>query len=95
MGLASSGRPRNVDNSEAVPSQPQSKEFRGEVLAARDRGRSTREVATFLDVGESWVCRVKQEQPVVDGSISGRVVSRLGAALRGDGASVSRRRGDR
>jgi len=42
--------------------KPYSKEFRGEVLAACDRGRSTREVATYFDVSESWVRRVKQER---------------------------------
>jgi transposase len=54
--------------------KPYSKEFRGEVLAAWGRGRSpregvaagargrtTREVATYFDVSESWVRRVKQE----------------------------------
>ena len=42
--------------------KPYSKEFRGEVLAACDRGRSTREVATHFNVSESWVRRVKQER---------------------------------
>jgi transposase len=42
--------------------KPYSKEFRGQVLAACDRGRSTREVATYFDVSESWVRRVKQER---------------------------------
>ena len=42
--------------------KPYSKEFRGEVLAACDRGRSTREVATSFNVSESWVRRVKQER---------------------------------
>ena len=42
--------------------KPFSKEFRGEVLAACDRGRSTREVATSFNVSESWVHRVKQER---------------------------------
>lgn len=42
--------------------KPYSKEFRGEVLAACDRGRSTREVATYFNVSESWVRRVKQER---------------------------------
>ena len=42
--------------------KPYSKEFRGEVLAACDRGRTTREVATYFDVSESWVRRVKQER---------------------------------
>ena len=42
--------------------KPYSKEFRGEVLAACDGGRSTREVATYFDVSESWVRRVKQER---------------------------------
>ena len=39
-----------------------SKEFRGEVLAACDSGRSTREVATRFDVSEAWVRRIKQER---------------------------------
>ena len=42
--------------------KPYSKEFRGQVLAACDKGRSTREVATYFDVSESWVRRVKQER---------------------------------
>jgi transposase len=42
--------------------KPYSKEFRGEVLAACDRGRGTREVATHFNVSESWVRRVKQER---------------------------------
>ena len=42
--------------------KPYSKEFRGEVLAACDRGRTTREVATYFNVSESWVRRVKQER---------------------------------
>ena len=42
--------------------KPYSKEFRGQVLAACDRGRSTREVATYFNVSESWVCRIKQER---------------------------------
>jgi transposase len=42
--------------------KPYSKEFRGEVLAACDRGRGTREVATHFKVSESWVRRVKQER---------------------------------
>ena len=42
--------------------KPYSKEFRGEVLAACDKGRSTREVATYFTVSESWVRRVKQER---------------------------------
>jgi transposase len=41
--------------------KPYSKEFRGQVLAACDRGRSTREVATHFEVSESWVRRIKQE----------------------------------
>lgn len=45
-----------------VPMKPYSKEFRGEVLAACDRGGGTREVATRFDVSESWVRRVKQER---------------------------------
>ena len=42
--------------------KPYSKEFRGQVLAACDRGRSTREVATHFEVSESWVRRIKQER---------------------------------
>ena len=42
--------------------KPYSKEFRGQVLAACDRGRGTREVATYFNVSESWVRRVKQER---------------------------------
>ena len=42
--------------------KPYSKEFRGEVLAACDRGGGTREVATRFNVSESWVRRVKQER---------------------------------
>jgi len=42
--------------------KPHSKEFRGQVLAARDRGRSTREVATYFEVSESWGRRIKQER---------------------------------
>ena len=42
--------------------KPYSKEFRGDVLTACDRGRTTREVATYFDVSESWVRRVKQER---------------------------------
>ena len=42
--------------------KPYSKEFRGQVLAACDKGRSTREVATYFDVSESWVRRIKQER---------------------------------
>ena len=42
--------------------KPYSKEFRGEVLAASDRGRTTLEVATHFNVSESWVRRVKQER---------------------------------
>ena len=42
--------------------KPYSKEFRGEVLAACDKGRSTREVATYFNVSESWVRRVEQER---------------------------------
>lgn len=42
--------------------KPYSKEFRGQVLAACDKGRSTREVATYFEVSESWVRRVKQER---------------------------------
>lgn len=42
--------------------KPYSKEFRGEVLAACDKGWSTREVATYFNVSESWVRRVEQER---------------------------------
>ena len=42
--------------------KPYSKEFRGQVLAACDKGRSTREVATYFDASESWVRRIKQER---------------------------------
>jgi transposase len=42
--------------------KPYSKEFRGQILSACDRGRSTREVATYFGVSESWVRRVKQER---------------------------------
>ena len=42
--------------------KPYSKEFRGQVLGACDRGRSTREVATYFNVSESWVRRIKQER---------------------------------
>jgi transposase len=51
-----------VGISKEVPMKPYSKEFRGEVLADCDRGRSTREVATHFNVSESWVRRVKQER---------------------------------
>jgi transposase len=33
-----------------------------QVLAACDMGRSTREVATYFDVSESWVRHIKQER---------------------------------
>ncbi|MEQ8208356.1 MAG: IS630 transposase-related protein [Lacipirellulaceae bacterium] len=39
-----------------------SKERRGEVLAACDAGKGTREVALLFNVSESWVRRVKQER---------------------------------
>jgi len=42
--------------------KPYSSEFPGQVLAACDQGRSTREVATYFDVSESWVQRVNQER---------------------------------
>jgi transposase len=48
--------------SKEVLMNPYSKEFRGQVLAACDRGRSTREVATYFNVSESWVRRIKQER---------------------------------
>lgn len=35
--------------------KPYSIEFRGEVLAAFERCRGTREVATHVNVSESWV----------------------------------------
>ncbi|MBM4021674.1 MAG: hypothetical protein FJ284_05415 [Planctomycetes bacterium] len=52
----------SVGISKAVPLKPYATEFRGAVLAACDRGRSTREVATCFNVSESWVRRVKQER---------------------------------
>jgi hypothetical protein len=39
-----------------------SKERRGEVLAACDAGKGTREVALLFVVSESWVRRIKQER---------------------------------
>lgn len=39
-----------------------SKEFRGDVVAACDKGRGTRKVATYFNVSESWVRLVKQER---------------------------------
>jgi transposase len=39
-----------------------SKPFRREVLVACDTGGRTREVATWFDVSESWVRRIKQER---------------------------------
>jgi transposase len=51
-----------VGISKEVSMKPYSKEFRGDVLAACDMGRSTREVATYFNVSESWVRRVKQER---------------------------------
>ena len=42
--------------------KPYSREFRDQVLAACDRGRSTREVATYFQVSESWVRRIKQKR---------------------------------
>jgi transposase len=39
-----------------------SKEFRGQVLAACDRGLGTQAVALKFEVSESWVRRVKQER---------------------------------
>lgn len=42
--------------------KPYSKDFRGEVLAACDKGRSTCEGAKCFNVSESWVCRFKQER---------------------------------
>ena len=41
---------------------PYSKEFRGEVLAACDRGEGTRSVAVRFNVSESWIRRVKQQR---------------------------------
>ena len=52
----------NVGISKEVFMKPDSKEFRGQVLAACDRRRSTREVATKFDGSESWVRRMKQER---------------------------------
>ncbi len=42
--------------------KPYSKEFRGEVLAACDRGRGTHEVATHFKVSEAGGRRIKQER---------------------------------
>ena len=39
-----------------------SKEFRGQVLAACDRGLGTQAVALKFEVSESWVRRVKQQR---------------------------------
>ena len=39
-----------------------SKEFRGQVLSACDRGLGTQAVARKFEVSESWVRRVKQER---------------------------------
>ena len=39
-----------------------SKEFRGQVLAACDRGLGTQAVALKFEVSESWVRRIKQER---------------------------------
>lgn len=50
--------------------KPHSKEFRGEVLAACDRGRSTRKVATHFNGSESWVRRVKQERRELNKAIT-------------------------
>ena len=46
--------------------RPYSKEFRGQVLVARDKGRSTREVATYINVSESRFRRIKQESREVN-----------------------------
>ena len=43
-------------------SQAYSKEFRRDVLAARDSGMGTRDVANRFKVSESWVRRVVQER---------------------------------
>ena len=48
--------------SREVSVKPYSIEFRCGVLAACDRGRCPREVATYFNVSESWVRRVKQER---------------------------------
>ena len=56
----------SVGISKGASMQPYSKEFHGEVLAACDRGRSTREGATSFDVSESWIRRVKQEPDVAE-----------------------------
>lgn len=40
--------------------KPYSKESRGEVFSACDRGRGTRELATYFNVGEPWLRGVKQ-----------------------------------
>jgi transposase len=42
--------------------KPHSKEFRGEVIAACDKGRGTRDVVMHFNVSESWVRRIKQER---------------------------------
>ncbi len=39
-----------------------SKEFRGQVLSACDRGLGTQAVALKFEVSESWVRRVKQQR---------------------------------
>lgn len=52
----------SVGASREVSMKAYSKEFRGEVLAACDRERSTREAATHFNVSESWVRWVKQER---------------------------------
>lgn len=42
--------------------KPCSKEFRGQVLAACGRGRSTRALTTYFNVSESWVRRIKRDR---------------------------------
>ena len=51
-----------MGNSKELPIKPYSNEFRGDVFASCDRGRSTREVATHFNVSESWVRCVKLER---------------------------------
>lgn len=42
--------------------EPYGAEFRGEVLAACDRGEGTREIAVRYKVSEAWVRRIKQRR---------------------------------
>jgi hypothetical protein len=50
--------------------KPHVKEFRGQVLAPCDKGRSTRAVATYVDVSESWVRRIEQERRELNKTVS-------------------------